>query len=495
VTSAVGGPASLDVAGGARAGGRRRSSPALGLALVVWDTALPVALVMIAYGLDSAPTAPWSGSSGSGWLALMLGLLSPLGLAVAGGYRHRRRRTESRFFFAMRLLALAIVLSWISVVVAVLAGWPVGRAEVLVLPVGLWAGWLLGRWACDRHPAASRDRALLVGSGAVAQRILALTDRHRERRLHVVGRLDDEPLPMEEGAPPLLGGLADLSAVLVQKGIDRVIVAFPRGRDEELLDVLRGCSSVGVQVDVVPRFFDLVGPSPRAYSLGGMPLVEVPSRGLTPSQRFVKRAVDVAGSLFLIAVLLPLTLVIAAAIAAGDGRPVLFRQTRVGQAGRAFRIVKFRTMRPEADEAGVARTAALADQGQGGLHGEGSIAAVVRDLKADDGTRLTPLGRFLRRTSLDELPQLVNVLIGDMSLVGPRPLRPFEVGHLGEWQRARQELRPGLTGLWQVLGRSSIGWDERMQLDYTYVAHWSLLFDLGILARTVPAVLKRHGAR
>jgi FlaA1/EpsC-like NDP-sugar epimerase len=200
VTSAVGSPATLDVAGGARTAGGRRSSPALGLALVLWDAALPAALVMIANGLESAPTAPWSGASGSGsgWLALLLGLLSPLGLAVAGGYRHRRRRTESRLLFAMRLLALGIVLSWISVVVAVLAGWPVGLAQVLVLPAGLWAGWLLGRWACDRHPAASRDRVLLVGSGAVAQRILTLTGRHRERRLHVVGRLDDEPLPMEE---------------------------------------------------------------------------------------------------------------------------------------------------------------------------------------------------------------------------------------------------------------------------------------------------------
>jgi lipopolysaccharide/colanic/teichoic acid biosynthesis glycosyltransferase len=248
-----------------------------------------------------------------------------------------------------------------------------------------------------------------------------------------------------------------------------------------------------VEVDIVPRFFDLVGPAPRTQELGGMALVEVPALGLGPAQRTVKRALDVVVAATALALLLPVMLLIAAGVALTSGVPVLFRQQRVGRNGRGFAILKFRTMRNDADTEGVARLAAEADLGGADL-GTAGVASVVRALKAASSSRVTPFGEFLRRTSLDELPQLWNIVRGDMSLVGPRPLRPFEVAALADWQLARQDLRPGLTGLWQVLGRSDIEWDERMQLDYDYVSHWSLAGDLRILARTLPAVLRRDGA-
>jgi exopolysaccharide biosynthesis polyprenyl glycosylphosphotransferase len=311
--------------------------------------------------------------------------------------------------------------------------------------------------------------------------------------MEVVGCVGDRAGQAVEGIP-LLGPLSDITSIISGHRIDRVIVAFTAEPDALLLNRLRQCVAEGVQVDIVPRFYDLVGPSPRAHSLGSLALVEVPGRGLTVSQRAAKRTMDALGAAAILLVLSPFIIATAALIALADGRPVLFRQTRVGRDGREFSIRKFRTMRTDADAHGVARLAALADEGQRSLHDELHIPDVVHELKSEGDARVTRVGQFLRRTSLDELPQLINVLRGDMSLVGPRPLRPFEVAFLAPWQRARQELRPGLTGLWQVMGRSAVDWDERMQLDYSYVSHWSLAEDLRILARTLPAVLKKDGA-
>jgi lipopolysaccharide/colanic/teichoic acid biosynthesis glycosyltransferase len=170
-----------------------------------------------------------------------------------------------------------------------------------------------------------------------------------------------------------------------------------------------------------------------------------------------------------------------------SGRPIFFRQRRIGANGREFTILKFRTMTSEAEKLGETTREAL---------GEGSISLdlAVQELKGQGALAVTRVGGFLRRTSLDELPQLINVLRGDMSLVGPRPLQEYEVAELDRWELYRHEMRPGITGMWQVFGRSDINWDERMQLDYTYVRHWSPLLDLRILFDTLPAILRGRGA-
>jgi lipopolysaccharide/colanic/teichoic acid biosynthesis glycosyltransferase len=180
----------------------------------------------------------------------------------------------------------------------------------------------------------------------------------------------------------------------------------------------------------------------------------------------VKRIIDVVLASVALVLTAPLQLVIALMVRLRLGSPVLFRQERPGRDAELFEVVKFRTMLP-------------GDPARG---------------TADDAERVTPFGEWLRSTSLDELPSLWNVLKGDMSLVGPRPLRRYEVDALVDWQLTRQEVRPGITGLWQILGRSEIAWNERMQLDYSYVRHWTFQRDLAIIARTAGVVLSRRGA-
>jgi exopolysaccharide biosynthesis polyprenyl glycosylphosphotransferase len=479
------------VLGGRRDARRRR----LDVGLVVWDALLPVAILSLVVQLSGTLGIEINGgpAHSTGLLAVLLAVATPFALVLAGGYDHRRRRATSRLVFAMRLLLVGVSLSWLAIIVSAAADWPVDFTQMLAIAALTPVGWLVGRVACDRHPAIPPDRVLLVGSGFVADRVARLAGRHPERRMVVVGGIAELDAPASGDGVPRLGTLDDLPEVLERNEIDRVVVGFTREPDNSMLERLRFCVAQGVEVDIVPRFFDLVGPHPRSQQLGGMTLLEVPGLGLNRPQRVAKRTTDMVGAGAILLLLCPVLLVVAACVAVTDARPVLFRQTRVGQHGRRFSILKFRTMRKDADAQGVARFAAALDAGDADL-GDAGVASVVRTLKAESESRVTRVGAFLRRTSLDELPQFWNVLRGDMSLVGPRPLRPFEAAQLAEWQLARQDLRPGLTGLWQVLGRSEVEWDERMQLDYDYVSHWSLLADLRILARTPPAVLRRDGA-
>jgi lipopolysaccharide/colanic/teichoic acid biosynthesis glycosyltransferase len=207
----------------------------------------------------------------------------------------------------------------------------------------------------------------------------------------------------------------------------------------------------------------------------------VPSVARHEAYRPLKRLFDVAVCLAIMPLVAPVLLVCAIAVRLDSPGPMLFTQQRTGQHGVRFGMLKFRTMVRDAE----ALKASL-------MH---LNILPPPDFKIIDDPRITRVGRFLRKTSLDELPQLWSVLRGDMSLVGPRPLRQFEVAALSGWQRQRQAVRPGVTGLWQVLGRSEVGWEERMGLDCSYALHWSVRCDLDILARTVPALLKRTGAR
>jgi exopolysaccharide biosynthesis polyprenyl glycosylphosphotransferase len=285
-----------------------------------------------------------------------------------------------------------------------------------------------------------------------------------------------------------LGRLSQLESLILTRAVDRLVVAFSHTPDADTVEVLRRCDGLGVRVDVVPRLFDLLGPRTRSYALGSVPIMSVAGRGGRRVQRAGKRTLDVVGALLLLALASPLLGLVAVAIRLEGRGPIFFAQERVGRRGRRFRILKFRSMVVDADGSDAGTRAAVLDGGT-------TIAEAVAEIKADGDPRITRVGTFIRKTSLDELPQLWNVVRGDMSLVGPRPLRPFEVDALDGWQLARQLPRPGMTGLWQVSGRSRVEWDERMQLDYAYVRHWSLVDDLEILARTVPAVVAGDGAK
>jgi exopolysaccharide biosynthesis polyprenyl glycosylphosphotransferase len=235
------------------------------------------------------------------------------------------------------------------------------------------------------------------------------------------------------------------------------------------------CRDAGVTVDIVPRLFEFLDGARSIELIGGMPLLSIHVPSMSRLSRACKRALDIAGSALILAALSPLMVAIAVAIRLDSRGPIMFRQLRPGRGGRLFTVYKFRSMRSEAPGVTI-----------------GPDGAIV---KRPDDERVTRVGRFIRRLSLDEAPQLFNVLKGDMSLVGPRPLMLVEHEALSEgWQGRRTDLRPGLTGPWQISGRSQIGLEERVKLDYQYVTGWSLARDIEILLATLPAVLSGRGA-
>lgn len=380
-----------------------------------------------------------------------------------------------------RLLTAGIVGMWAAALAASWLSSDISVARLLLPWTGALAVLSVGRIAWSLLATHKHERVLVVGTGPVARRFPALARRHHERGLEVIGFVGDhEPGTRAIDGLPVLGGFDDVSRVVAVAAVDRVVIACGADQEAAVLPLLRACGEGQVGVDVVPRFFEVVPPDLASYTLGSVPLITVSGTFPTRGQRVAKRTIDVALAGLAIVLLSPLVVAIALAIALEDGRPIFFRQRRIGRSGKPFDIVKFRTMRCEPE-----RQVVL---------GEG-IARVVQALKTEQRFRLTRTGEFLRVTSLDELPQLLNVLRGEMSVVGPRPLRPFELQALdARQQRARLRVRPGITGLWQVCGRSLTTWEERLELDATYVRHWSLGADLRILLRTIPTVLSRRGA-
>ncbi|HEX2160764.1 MAG TPA: sugar transferase [Thermoleophilaceae bacterium] len=337
------------------------------------------------------------------------------------------------------------------------------------------------RGVLHRSPAL-RQRVLIVGSGVVAGQLAMKLRTHVQFGLVPIGVLDDDLHPVGIAGLPWLGSLADLRHVIEEQEIDRVIIAFTRASHHDLLECIRASQEKGIAVDVVPRLFELLDGGRALDRVGGLPLLSIGPARLGRASQIAKRALDIAVSSIALVLLTPLIAALAVAIRVESKGPVLFRQRRVGRNGREFWLLKMRSMYHDADE----RKAELTEQND---LDDGVMFKIHRD------PRVTRIGRFLRRFSLDELPQLVNVLKGDMSLVGPRPLILPENEALTEaWHHRRLELRPGLTGAWQIYGRSENPFDEMVRFDYQYVAGWSLARDIEILLATLPAVLSGRGA-
>jgi exopolysaccharide biosynthesis polyprenyl glycosylphosphotransferase len=419
--------------------------------------------------------------------AIAASLATVILAAAVGGYRFGNDMTADIPREAGRLVFVAMGAGWF----AALAGAALGirlssMTSVTFVPV--LAANLVGIRALLRMYRPPVERVVVIGSGSWARRIADLAERHLERHFKVIGCLDDHPDAHTDGDPVVVGGLSRLPGLLTRGEVDRIVVASGSTHDVEIVQVLRRCEPFGIPVDVLPHFFDLIGHQPRTYRIGGTPMLTL--KGYEPSmaQRRTKRMFDVgvAGSMLLLTAI-P-CLVVAAIIKLGDGGPVFYRQRRIGEGERPFEVMKFRTMVVDADRIGDGRIAGLKD-------GSMSMADAVTALKQADDPRITRVGHFLRATSLDELPQIINVLRGQMSIVGPRPLRDFEVDSLAGWERDRQHVRPGLTGLWQVSGRSGVGWEERLSMDYLYVRHWSLAGDARILCATIPVLFGRRGAQ
>ena len=297
--------------------------------------------------------------------------------------------------------------------------------------------------------------------------------------LELAGYLDDDPRKRSNGLP-VLGVLEDAPCLVQEMGIDEVVVALPLRDHARLAAVTYALQQVPVNIRVVPDYFNLVFLSASVEDFGGMPLITLREPALTDFQRLVKRTFDLVVGTMLTIVALPIMALIAIAIKLDSPGPVIFKQQRVGEKGLLFYMIKFRSMVDGADEY---REEMIE------LAHDGTIVH-----KHPDDPRVTRVGRLLRSSSLDELPQLFNVLRGEMSLVGPRPEMPWLVEKYEEWQLKRFTVPQGITGWWQVNGRSDKLMHEHTEEDLFYIKNYSLLFDLQILWRTVGAVLKRKGA-
>jgi exopolysaccharide biosynthesis polyprenyl glycosylphosphotransferase len=313
-------------------------------------------------------------------------------------------------------------------------------------------------------------RVVVLGTGTIATDVGARLAR--SPHVELVGFVDDDPVDGQ----PVLGDLGELPAICEYAMVDRVVVAFSRSHPGRTTDLLRSLSR-SVAVDVVPRYFELTGWDASFQDLDGLAVISLDGGGAGLFGRAVKRAFDVTGALIGLLVATPILLLAIAAIKVSSPGPVFFSQRRLGKGRQPFAILKLRTMR----QPGPAESTL----------GNRSMPVPLTRLP-DVAPRVTPVGRVLRRLGIDELPQLINVLRGDMSLVGPRPFVPEECTVLPSWVDRRFEVRPGMTGLWQVCGQHDLRFEELCRLDCQYVASWSFAGDMRILART-PGRLVRGG--
>jgi len=335
----------------------------------------------------------------------------------------------------------------------------------------------------SRRNLAYLQNTVILGAGDVGQLIAHKLLQHSEYGINLVGFVDDQPKERREDLEhlALLGGIERLPSLVRLFDVERVIIAFSNDRREDILALVRELNELNVQVDIVPRFFDVLSPGVDLHSVEGLPLIGLRRPRLSSSSKLVKRGLDLTVAGAGLIVLAPFLAVVAVAIRLDSGGPVFFRQARMGARGQTFSIYKLRTMVADAE----ARKAEVARLNKHARNG-----GDPRMFKIDDDPRVTRIGRVLRRLSIDELPQLWNVLRGEMSLVGPRPLILEEDAHVIDWAARRLDLKPGITGIWQVLGRDGIPFEEMVKFDYLYVTSWSLAGDLRLLLRTIPIVVR-----
>jgi exopolysaccharide biosynthesis polyprenyl glycosylphosphotransferase len=421
------------------------------------------------------------------WLVFLLTL--PGWIVVAKLYglydRDEERTDHSTVDDVVGVFHLVTVGAWLFFATAWLTGIAEPHMHKLVT---FWAlsilsiaiGRAVARALC-RRSVTYLQNTIIIGAGDVGQTIARKLLNHPEYGINLVGFVDDDPKARREdlGHLVLLGGRERLPALVRLFDVERVIVAFSNESHEETLELIRSLKDLDVQIDIVPRLFELVSPSVGFHTVEGVPLVGLPPLRLSRSSRLLKRTADLAFTFVGLVLLAPLLAAIAVAVRLDSKGPVFFRQVRMGRGG-TFRIWKFRTMTADADE----RKHEVAHLNKHLRNG-----GDPRMFKIPNDPRVTRVGAFLRRYSLDELPQLFNVVTGEMSLVGPRPLILDEDQYIDSWGRQRLDLKPGITGQWQVLGRTDIPFDEMVKLDYLYVTSWSLFTDLKLILRTVPVLV------
>jgi exopolysaccharide biosynthesis polyprenyl glycosylphosphotransferase len=429
------------------------------------------------------------------WVEVSLFLLSlPVWVVMAklyGLYDRDEEQTDvSTADDFVGVFHMVTVGTWVVFVVLTLTGLAHPILEKvaafwLVAVVLVAAARAVARMFC-RTQVAYLQNTVIVGAGDVGQTIARKYLSHPEYGINLVGFVDSEPKERREDLDDLtiLGDTSDLREIVRMLDVDRVVFAFSNESHTATLDLIRSLKSLDVQIDIVPRLFDIVGPGIGIHTVEGLPLLGISPPRLSSSSLLLKRTLDIVFSAVGLLLLAPVFGVIALAIVCDSPGPVFFRQVRMGERNRRFQIWKFRTMAIDAEE----RKPALLHLNAHAQHG-----GDPRMFKIPADPRMTRVGAFLRRYSLDELPQLLNVVRGEMSLVGPRPLILAEDQHVRTWARERLNLRPGITGPWQVLGRSGIPFEEMVRLDYLYVTGWSLFGDLKLILRTIPLIFAPRG--
>jgi len=325
-------------------------------------------------------------------------------------------------------------------------------------------------------------RALIVGAGEIGRTVMRNLMAQPEMGYEVVGFVDDAPEKShtDMGRLKALGDTANIPTVVAEHAIDEVIITLPWISHRKIMRVIAQCERQNVHVKLVPDMFQISISRVELEVINGIPMLGVREPSIRGWNRAVKRTVDVLLVVWGLVLLSPVMALIAIAIRLDSRGPVIFKQVRVGRDGEEFVLYKFRTMREDAEDT------------RGHLSNQNEAQGPI--FKIRDDPRCTGVGRFLRRSSLDEFPQLYNVLRGEMSLIGPRPPLPDEVKQYKPWQRRRLETSPGITGLWQVSGRSDLTFDEMVLLDLFYIENWSLLLDIKIALRTIPTMMLGTGA-
>lgn len=406
--------------------------------------------------------------------------------ALAGGYEARFIGVGPDEF--RRVMNAAVTLTGCVAVASYALKADLARGYVLIAMPCLAVFDLATRYALRkrlhrrRSYGACMQRVVAVGHPQAVTDLVATLRRDKFNGLHVVAACLAGRVGLKEIAGvPVLGGLGSVSTAVDQFGADTVaVLACPEMNGVRLRELAWELEETGTDLCVAPALMDVAGPRTTIRPVAGLPLLHVDHPELAGGKQVIKALFDRTAAALVLILLAPLFAAIAVIIRLDDRGPVFFRQTRIGLDGQPFRLYKFRTMVVDAEQ----RKAELDALNEG----SGVLFKMRRD------PRVTKAGLCLRRWSLDELPQLLNVLLGDMSLVGPRPALPKEVARYGDHMRRRLVVKPGITGLWQVSGRSGLSWDEAFRLDLRYVDNWSLALDLQILWKTWSAVFGGSGA-
>lgn len=427
-----------------------------------------------------------TGAAAYFWLALLLPVLWLGTLVLAGAYDARFIGVGTDEF--RRVVNAGIFLTAAVAIIAYASKTEVARGYVVVSLPSMTAFDLLARYVLRKRLHRMRElgscmrRVVVVGHPDVIGDLAKVLRRDTYHGLYVVAAcvLGPDCPKMIDGIPAV-GGLGNVMTVVQRMGADTVaVLACPEMSGARLRDLAWALEKSGTDLCVAPALLDVAGPRTTIRPTAGLPLLHMDHPEFSGVPRLIKSAFDRALAICALTLLLPFLIAIAVAIRLDDGGPAFFRQVRVGKDGQPFTLYKFRTMVVGAD---LLRADLIALNDSDGLL-----------FKMRKDPRITPVGGSLRRHSLDELPQLINVLRGDMSLVGPRPALPGEAEAYGNHVRRRLAVKPGITGLWQVNGRSDLPWDEAVRLDVRYVENWSFVLDLQILWKTWSAVTNSKGA-